>query len=422
MKNLSTFKTFAINEEWSKNDPIQELNTEEKLGIILIGTPGVGKTTFIKEFILPRKSNIRTFSTDDVSLLFTKDPNKYYGKASDLNILRLKKYIETSGHSFVYDTTGSQDKPVFDVFNLARRNGYCVIFVHLIAPLDISLLQNLQRDRNVDEDYIRFVYDRQWHSMKDYARLLRPDNYYIVTNFTGKYKFHRYEDGKMMKRKVDQYVPMVKESVDIKNEVDKIVDNTIDLVDSGDRVSFHSPSGNMSYQDYLAKNSNFERFKPVHYAANKKVSKFSIVIVPKENNYNRFSEIIVDMNSTVGRLFEDGWLLRNVKLKTDSTYGKVVKFLNIEFVFEKEYEILSEEFPLPDEKKLRDAFEEITGLSVREIEIGDYDTDIYFDSNEYDGRMPSESWMDEKLEEICDLFGFSSFTSDVGRAHASFEY
>jgi hypothetical protein len=44
--------------------------------------------------------------------------------------------------------------------------------------------------------------------MKDYSKLLNPDNYYIVYNLEGKYKYYQYKDGKMYKRKVDKYLPI----------------------------------------------------------------------------------------------------------------------------------------------------------------------------------------------------------------------
>jgi len=50
--------TEFVNEEWSKNDPIPELSKTEKLGIILLGAPGIGKSTFVNNFIIPRVRNI----------------------------------------------------------------------------------------------------------------------------------------------------------------------------------------------------------------------------------------------------------------------------------------------------------------------------------------------------------------------------
>lgn len=83
-----------ISEEVSKNDPIPEINRiKNGIGIILLGTPGSGKSTFINNFILPKNSSFKKFSTDDVSLLYTKDPNKYHIGSSELNISMLLKFI-----------------------------------------------------------------------------------------------------------------------------------------------------------------------------------------------------------------------------------------------------------------------------------------------------------------------------------------
>ena len=79
-----------------------------------------------------------------------------------------------------------------------------------MGPLDLSLKQNKNRKRNVDEDYIKLSYYKQFKNMK-YFSDLKPDNYYIVYNIDGKYKFLKY-DGKLHKRKVDKYVPLTKES------------------------------------------------------------------------------------------------------------------------------------------------------------------------------------------------------------------
>jgi predicted ABC-type ATPase len=204
---IYNFNNF-ITEEFSKNDPIPEISrSENKLGIILLGTPGAGKSTFIREFILPRSKNFKSFSTDDVSLMFTKDPNKFHPSSSELNIERLLLFIQ-SGQNFIYDTTGAQDKNIFDIVNQSQKLGYDIIFIQILVDLETAKRQNLQRSRNVDEDYIDFVYSRQFQTMKDFEKLLNPKNYYIVFNKTGKYKFYKFKDGKMLKRKVDTYQPI----------------------------------------------------------------------------------------------------------------------------------------------------------------------------------------------------------------------
>lgn len=164
----------------------------------------MGKSYFSKHYIQPRQE-IKTFSTDDISLRFTKDPNKYYVGASDLNIRNLLKFIE-SGSSFIYDTTGTYPDQLFRIVQKARKNGYKILFIHLIGPLELSLKQNLQRDRQVDPEFIEFSYKTQFPNMKTYFEQLKPDAYYIVYNKEGKYKFFKYVNGRLLKRKVDKYV------------------------------------------------------------------------------------------------------------------------------------------------------------------------------------------------------------------------
>ncbi len=198
-------KTEGINEEWSKNDPIPELNKKDKLGIILLGAPGIGKSTFVDNFIIPRNMSIKKFSTDDVSLKFSKNPNIYHQSSSDININRLRRFI-SSGQSFIYDTTGTQENNIIDINTIAKDNGYTIIFIHLIGPLDVAIKQNLGRERNVPEDYIRLAYDKQFGNMSKYSSELNPNAYYIVQNKDGKYKFSKYESGNILKRKVSRYI------------------------------------------------------------------------------------------------------------------------------------------------------------------------------------------------------------------------
>jgi len=191
--------------EHSKNDPIPEITRNDKLGIILLGAPGIGKSTFAKNYILNKNQNIKIFSTDDVSLVFTKDPNRYKEGTSELNVRRLKLFIEY-GKSFIYDTTGTQKDNITNITNLSKEHNYTILFIHLMGTKDLSLKQNKKRERNVDIDFINLAYENQFKNMKYFSEL-KPDSYYIVYNLDGKYKFMKY-DGKLYKRKVDKYVPL----------------------------------------------------------------------------------------------------------------------------------------------------------------------------------------------------------------------
>lgn len=177
MKFVCNFSEFLF--EWSKNDPIPEISKKkDKLGIILLGTPGIGKSTFIGEFIHPRNFNIKVFSTDDVSLTFTKDPNVYYEPSSELNLKRLFSFIE-SGQSFIYDTTGTQQQNIINVLNISKQFGYTTIFIHLSGSIEMSRIGNLSRQRQVPDDYLIRSYQKQKSSQEVYSKM-NHDGYYIV--------------------------------------------------------------------------------------------------------------------------------------------------------------------------------------------------------------------------------------------------
>ena len=200
-----------INES-SKNDPIPELNRiQERLGIVLLGIPGAGKSTFAKKRILPFQKNIKTFSTDDVSLRFTKDPSKYHIGSAELNIEYLKNFMD-SGQNFVYDTTGANDKSVFEICNKAKKSGYHLIFILVLVDLETAKKQNIRRGEigghMADEEYIEYVYSKQLSTTKGFLKFLRPDNFYIVMNKEGKYKYFKHTGDKILRRKVDRYVPI----------------------------------------------------------------------------------------------------------------------------------------------------------------------------------------------------------------------
>jgi hypothetical protein len=78
----------------------------------------------------------------------------------------------------------------------------------------MSLRQNIQRNE-MYRIFIKHAYDEQFKNMKYFSEL-NPESYYIVYNID-KYKFMKYENGKILKRKVDKYVPL-KESIENKED------------------------------------------------------------------------------------------------------------------------------------------------------------------------------------------------------------
>jgi predicted ABC-type ATPase len=211
MKYLNSWNIF--NESISKNHPIQELDLKEKLGIILLGTPGAGKSTFIKSVITPVNRNYKSFSTDDVSIKITGDPNKHYKGASSLNLSYLDNYINT-GQNFIYDTTGANQESTFNVCKQAYKNGYRVIFILLLIDLETTKKFNIKRGEmggyQADDDYIDFVYNIQNQTTKNYIKSLKPESFYIVLNrgLDKSYKYFKHTGKEILKRKVDKYIPI----------------------------------------------------------------------------------------------------------------------------------------------------------------------------------------------------------------------
>lgn len=215
MKHINNWNNYIINEEWSKNHPIQELKEKEKLGIVLLGTPGAGKSTFINKSIMPINSQFKSFSTDNVSLRLTGDPNKHYKCSTSINLSYLENYIQT-GQNFIYDTTGANQTAVFNICKKAYKNGYKIIFILLLIDLQTSKDFNIKRGEMgghlVDDDYIDFVYNTQNQTTKNYIKYIKPESFYVVLNrgVDKSYKYYKHDGQQLYKRKIDKYIPLKK--------------------------------------------------------------------------------------------------------------------------------------------------------------------------------------------------------------------
>ena len=331
MRFIKEYNQFIL-EEVSKNEPIPELfGTDRGLAIFLIGAPGIGKSYFVKNHIHTKNRNIKDFSTDDVSLLYTKDPNIYYKgreipeggrtkNASELNLDRMKKFMET-GQNFIYDTTGagkeSTDRGfehVKDIFDKAKINGYKIIFIHILSTLQTSIEQDKLRDRHVDPHYIQWAYAKQQGGEVDGIKVdgniqryksLNPDAYYLVTSIDKKYKFYKFINGKLAVRKNDKYI--IKESIDNKSVISDIVDCVLDLIEDGYKITFKSTLGDMTYQQYLDGGGDFQPV--VNPTGGVEVSQFTIRFSTNEKfkTYEDFVKIVDEMQVTIARLQDLGW-------------------------------------------------------------------------------------------------------------------
>ena len=204
-----------INENFVEDDPIPELKETQNLGVILLGVPGAGKSTFAKQYI-PR--DMKKFSTDDVSLEFTGDPSKYHPRASEINLERLHEHLKT-GKDFIYDTTGISERNINKVYQDVKSNGYKVIFILVLIDLSTAKMQNIRRGRlgghMAEEEFIEDVYKEQLRTTKNYLKL-KPDGFYIALSKSYatplhefpqvKYQFMKFdEEGNLMRRRRNRY-------------------------------------------------------------------------------------------------------------------------------------------------------------------------------------------------------------------------
>ena len=414
MRYLNTYQHYIVNEN-SKNDPIPEINQVGKLGIVLIGAPGIGKSTFAKNYITHKNQNIKIFSTDDVSLTLTKQHDVYRRGSSELNLKKLFMFIK-SGGSFIYDTTGVKKHNVESVTKEARDNGYNIVYVHLVGTLDLSLKQNLQRERNVPEDVIKNIYADQFKNMK-YFSSLNPDTYYVIYNIDGKYKFMKYDGQKLLKRKVDRYV----ENVD--NREFSIKDaylSAIALIDDGFLINFYDQDERyLSTDDIDKETDKYKNFMLSKDIGNNRFSKFTLEVTNSKTSlsFEDFATIINDMVVTIEDIANKGWTLTDFFASPDDDSAGEHRFYHIRFVFTKPKEVISN-------KTLQSAFtkEQITdvfnsdGLDVDGITFYDEYIEVEFTSRNY-----NDDDIDDRLDSITKRLGAREYEDNYDTVKIYFE-
>jgi len=415
MRYLNTYQHYIVNEN-SKNDAIPEITQGGKLGIVLIGAPGIGKSTFAKNYITHKNQNIKIFSTDDVSLTLTKQHDVYRRGSSELNLKKLYMFMK-SGGSFIYDTTGVKKHNVDVVTQTARDNGYNIVYVHLVGTLDLSLKQNLQRERNVPEDVIKNIYAEQFRNMQ-YFSSLNPDTYYIVYNIDGKYKFMKYDGKKLLKRKVDRYVE------NVNNKEFTIKDaylSAIGLVDDGFLINFYDQDERyLSTDDIDNETEKFKNFNLSKDIGNNRYSRFTLEVTNSKTSlsFEDFATIINDMTVTIEDLSNKGWTLKDFFASKDDDSAGEHRFFHIRFLFTKPKVKVGD-------KSLQSAFTRVEiidifnddGLDVEDITFYDDYIEVEF----YDDQDRNDSDIDDKLNSITTRLGGHVYDNDYHTVKIWFE-
>lgn len=194
--------------EWSKNDPIKELKSDN-LFIILAGAPGSGKSYFIKDFLMKYKS-FKVFDPDEINAR----RNKFKGSDNvhshiSGNTELVKKYLKNSLMSderdshFIYDTTGSDINGVKEITEIAGDSGYNVLVILLYRNFSSAMSSIISRGksigRTVDDVYFKQVYSKLKSNWKELSNL-GADQFYLVTLDNTDYNFWKVDNNGYLKR------------------------------------------------------------------------------------------------------------------------------------------------------------------------------------------------------------------------------
>jgi intein/homing endonuclease/predicted kinase len=360
-------------------------------------------STFAKNYITDKNRNIKIFSTDDVSLTMSKNPNIYHKGSSELNLRKLSMFIK-SGGSFIYDTTGVKKENVESVTKEARDNGYNVVYIHLVGTLDLSLKQNLQRERNVPEDVIKNIYAEQFKNMK-YFSSLNPDTYYVVYNIDGKYKYMKYDGQKLIKRKVDRYV----ESVDNKEfTIKDAYLSAIAVIDDGFLINFYDQDERyLSTDDIDKETDKYKNFKLSKDIYNNRYSRFTLEVTNSKTSlsFEDFATIINDMTVAIEDISSKGWTLADFYASKDDDSAGEHRFYHIRFLFTKPKVKI-------DDKSLQSAFTKEQIIDIFNSDSLDVEDITFYDDYievEFEDNGGNYSSIDDKLNSVTTRLGGTSY-------------
>lgn len=145
-------------EEVLRNFKQQELDDSNRYLILLVGIPGAGKSTYIKENL-----SDATIISPDHFIGYTKEdpwtPEKVsnaWKKSDDL----LLEAIKRGDKKIVFDATFVNPKVRGKYINIAKRFGLTPVAIHCNVPLDQALKRNSQRPefRKVPEETLIRMY------------------------------------------------------------------------------------------------------------------------------------------------------------------------------------------------------------------------------------------------------------------------
>jgi len=190
-----------ILEEGVVNDFNRLISRTRNLLIILAGSPRSGKSWVSDNYIKRKARNTVSINPDDISLTFTKDPNKFKMGSIELSKARAEKMLSNRKDKpiFIYDSTGFDIGRIFSLATKAKQNNFSIFVVNVFAPLKETIERNQEADRKVDEDYLIKRWKTAQDNIKKIADKVNPDRYFIVMNSHGKQHWYEYKNNKISK-------------------------------------------------------------------------------------------------------------------------------------------------------------------------------------------------------------------------------
>lgn len=323
--------------EWSKNEPIPELR-DKNLFVILLGSPGSGKSYFTKNF-LNKYNDFKVFDPDSINFkrnlhginpekekLSPKDANKHISFNTGLVYQYLKNALTTKDNkeAFVYDTTGSNINNIKEVSFLAKELGYTVVIILIHRDLETAKSSTISRQkiegREVDLNYLEEVYDKLRKNWKLYSEF--TDSYYIVDSYDNAYHFWKLKNGSFQKKEATGWVqteePNLYASAVVMNEsrstiitrkqfIDEIKNNCSDYLSINDKPVFYR--GLDSKNAYLKiKPSEFTRF-PRGQQFNNYFGELFDDVSSKLNWPSRYKSVIMSNDRIIADSFGEVYII-----------------------------------------------------------------------------------------------------------------
>lgn len=151
-------------------------------GIIFIGGPGSGKSYYAN--FIARRYGLRKVDVDELYRLNAakglpvepKPDGRRYSQRD-----RILQRTLTKRFGFVYDGTGRDEEYLLNLMQSIENNGYDIAVVHVACDIEEAVRRNSQRDRTVDEDFLRLAHKSLQALIPRYReafgrRLLELDN------------------------------------------------------------------------------------------------------------------------------------------------------------------------------------------------------------------------------------------------------